>query len=195
VDDEADLREVLGRILGKAGWRSIPHESGEAFLAAVQPSHPSCVLLDLVMPGMDGIEVQQELSRRAIDIPIIFLSGGGTIAVATRAMLSGALDFLVKPFSSEVLLNRIERALLEDLRRVERAAERQRVLSLTAREAAVCDLLIQGLGSKQIAAKLSISDRTVEHHRERILKKTQTANTAELASLYARTRGSGSGPG
>jgi len=189
VDDEEPLRQALARIIGKAGWATQTYESGNEFLKQLEDVHPACVVLDLLMPGATGMEVQQELIARSIDIPVIFLTGQGTIMAATTALLTGAVDFLVKPVKTEILLQRIDSALKEDIRRVELATCRRRIASLSVREHEICGLLVRGLGSKQIAQELSLSVRTVEHHRERILKKTETANTAELASLLALARG------
>ncbi|MEO6709662.1 MAG: response regulator [Planctomycetota bacterium] len=188
VDDEEELRSTLAMMVEKAGWIARPCASGAELLLQLDDTHPACIVLDLSMPIANGFEVQRELLLRDVDVPVIFLTGEGTIPSAVRALREGALDFIEKPVPMAVLIEAIENALLQDARRVGLASLRRRISSLTKREIEIGDLLARGMGSKQIGRGLSISVRTVEHHRERILMKTETANTAEFVCLYASAR-------
>ncbi|MEO6710893.1 MAG: response regulator [Planctomycetota bacterium] len=195
VDDDEAHRRTVARIVERAGWPSRQCDSGAELQRQLDGTHPACIVLDHSMPIANGIEVQRDLLSRGVDLPVIFLTGGGSIPFAVEALRGGALDYMQKPVDPALLVERIEAAMVADSRRVELASMRQRFETLTEREVEICSLLARGLASKQIAKELSISSRTVEHHRERILKKTGTANIAELASLYTLARGSPLEPG
>src|SRR5512137_1642485 len=161
VDDDADVRGAVGMLLSSAGLSVKTCSDGEELLARLSPDAPGCVLLDLRMPRMSGLEVQRELLDRGLLQPVVFLSGHGDIPIAMRAVQAGALDFLEKPFRDEQLLEAIDRAFAVDReRRAEREARAQaraRLAALTPREAAVANLIVEGLTSSEIAERLKLS--------------------------------------
>ena len=190
VDDDAGIRRSLASALSKRGIDIKTFESAQSFLDAYKPGDPGCLLLDLSMPGMTGLELQQELARSAVNIPIIFITGHGSIPDSVQAIKAGAIDFLEKPFSVSTVLERIDEAFAADFaqrsQQEYRAAVLARFESLTEREREVMHLLIGGAAtssSKQIAAELGISHRTIDHHRARIMEKTQARSVTELAWL------------
>ncbi len=179
--------------LSQKGIEVEPFDSATAFLEAYSADMDGCLLLDLSMPGMTGLELQQELVKSAAGIPIIFITGDGKIPQSVQAIKAGAIDFLEKPFDMDTLLSRIDEAFAESaIRRAEdeyRSSIRARFDTLTERERDVMRLLIAdpAASSKTIAATLGISHRTVDHHRARIMAKTQSRSVAELARLAAWT--------
>ena len=188
VDDDAGIRRSLASALSKRNIDIRTFESAQAFLDSYEPGEPGCLLLDLSMPGMTGLELQQELSRARVSIPIIFITGHGSIQQSVQAIKAGAIDFLEKPFSVSTVLERIDEACAADFeqraRREYRATVQARFESLTAREREVMRLLVAGAAtasSKQIATELGISHRTVDHHRARIMEKTRARSVTELA--------------
>lgn len=184
VDDEADVRDALKLLLASAGYDAEAHASADEFLAAYQPGRPGCLVLDVRMPGMDGITAQQVLPEHGIDLPIVFISGHGDIPMAVRAVQEGALDFLEKPFSDDALLDCVQRALEQDREQRAQADERAAVeaclATLTPREREVLDKLLEGKVNKIIARELDASTRTVEIHRARVLQKMEVDNAAQL---------------
>lgn len=187
VDDDDAVRHGLTMLLQADGLRVDTYASGEAVLAACSPEWQGCMLLDLNLQGMDGLELQAELQRRGVRLPVLFLTGCGDIPTTVRAMKAGASDFLTKPVRGEKLIPLIRAALArnsEELAR-ERAtrAQRQRLEQLTRRELEILRLAVAGHTNKAIARLLAISHRTVEVHRSRILAKTQAGNLLELACL------------
>jgi two-component system response regulator FixJ len=176
-------------MLDGAGLPVECYPGGESFLAAYGEDRPGCLLLDVAMPGMSGLEVQQALKAQGLEIPIVFLTGHGDIPMAVKATQAGALDFLEKPAIGPTLLDRVHRALALDQEC--RAAQdgtraaRRHYARLTPREREVMALVAAGLSSKHIAQKLGLSHRTVEVHRTRIMDKMGARNVAELASLAA----------
>lgn len=190
VDDDASIRYSLGMLLEADGYFVKTYKSGEDFLAAVDCDGTGCVILDLCMPGMGGLEVQAELCRRDSRLPIIFLSGVGDIPTTVDAIKAGAEDFLTKPTDSEVLLGKV-RALVDKARHhqaVNREGDelRARLNELTDRERQILGMAISGQSSKGIAQVLGLSQRTVENHRLRINKKLQTGNLLEFFHRAAR---------
>jgi FixJ family two-component response regulator len=189
VDDDAAMRESMALMLDQAGFRVRTFPSAETFLESCEPADPGCLVLDLRMPGMGGLDLQRILTRRGYRIPIIFLSAFGDVPATVRAIQGGALDFLEKPVSMEVLIGRVRQSLEEDRRRRSLAAEELRVRALfeqlTAREREVMELAIKGLVNKVIASRLGISRRTVENHRARVMEKMGVGNIAELCQLAA----------
>ncbi|MDD4880761.1 MAG: response regulator [Gallionellaceae bacterium] len=190
VDDDSSIRYSLGMLLETEGFSVQTHKSGEDFLAAYDHSSQGCLILDLCMPGMGGLEVQAELVKQGARLPIIFLSGVGDIPATVDAMRAGAEDFLTKPTDSSVLLDKV-RALLDKSYRVEAAAKegeilRARLDELTGREREILGMAISGQSSKGIAQQLGLSQRTVENHRLRINKKLQTGNLLEFYHRAAR---------
>lgn len=187
VDDDASVRDGLALQLEAAGFAVAAFASAEEFLGAPLPDGPGCLVLDVRMPGMSGPELQQELLVRGAYLPIIFLTGYGDIPLAVKTIQSGAVDFLTKPVDGQVLLERVQAALrlAEQARQRESnyQAIRQRLAGLTERERQVLELAIAGHANKEISRILSISARTVEHHRSHILLKTGAANLFELARM------------
>jgi two-component system response regulator FixJ len=193
VDDDEALREALTQLLENAGLAVEAFAAGPAFLAAYEEGRPGCLLLDVAMPGMSGLEVQAELKQRDLKIPIVFLTGHGDIPMAVKAVQSGATDFLEKPFHADVLVERIQKALALDVecRQMEQQSSsiRQRHDQLTSREREVMALVVDGFSSKEIAIELGISFRTVEVHRTHVMHKMAAGNLAELVNLAAFCRG------
>lgn len=189
VDDDPAMRDSLTLMLELAGYRVRSFASPQDFLEALSAVEPGCLLLDQRMPEMSGIDLQERLLARGCLLPIIFLSAFGDVPTTVRAIRGGAIDFLEKPTSRDILLQRIEAALAEDRkRRAEAAMESeilQRFRQLTPREQDVMSLTTQGLTNKDIARQLGISPRTVENHRSRMMFKMGAANFAELCRLSA----------
>lgn len=190
VDDDGDLREALRQLLEVAGLEVECHPDGEAFLTAYRGDRAGCLLLDVAMPGVNGLEVQEALKERGLGIPIVFLTGHGDIPMAVKAVQAGAVDFLEKPVQGGLLLDRVRRALeLDRERRVSQAGIyeiRRRYARLSPREQEVMALVVAGLSSKDIALKLGLSHRTVEIHRTHIMHKMGAQNVAELVNLARR---------
>jgi two-component system response regulator FixJ len=184
VDDEYAVRDSLGLLIESTGQTVRSFASAEAFLDNYDPKQPGCLLLDVRMPSMSGLELQAELLRREISIPIIFISGHAGIPDSAKAFRAGAVDFLEKPFDNETLLKRIEEALKKDSADREQINEhreiKKRLDHLTMREKEVLSLILQGLSSKEIARLLNISNRTVEAHRASLMEKMQVKSLAEL---------------
>jgi FixJ family two-component response regulator len=187
VDDDRAFRTAIGRLLAAAGHTPRLHESPSAFLAADVSEGPACLILDLRMPGADGLDLQSELNARAVSHPVIFLSGHGDIPSTVQAMRGGALDFLTKPVATRELLDAIDRALERDLdrhRNLEHLAEiRGRYETLTPRERQVMAGVIAGRLNKQICYTLDAAERTIKTHRSRMMDKMKARSVAELVRL------------
>jgi two-component system response regulator FixJ len=187
VDDDADLRDALVQLLDAAGVAVEGYSDGPSFLAACGEDRPGCVLLDVAMPGMSGLEVHAALKARGSLIPVVFLTGHGDIPMAVRAVQAGAVDFLEKPTTGMVLLERVRRALaLDEERRLARASSRdlaERARRLSPREREVMALVVAGSSSKEAARRLGISVRTVEAHRTHVMHKMGASNLAELVAM------------
>jgi FixJ family two-component response regulator len=192
VDDDPAMLEALRRLAASAGLRIETFSSGADFLAACNPDLTGCVLLDLRMPEMNGLEVQARLTSLGITLPIIFLTGHGDVATAVGAMKAGALDFVEKPFDAASLLERILSAFDLDARararRTERSILETRIRRLSARELEVMELLAAGSSVKVIAAELGVSHKTIQVHRSRILEKLEFQTTAQLIRHLALER-------
>jgi RNA polymerase sigma factor (sigma-70 family) len=193
VDDDEDIRRSLKWLLEKEGYEVHLHASADAFLRVYDPNEAGCILLDIRMPGMDGLELQQTLVNRGHSSPIIIVSGHADIPIAVKAVQAGALDVIEKPFNRVRLLEQIEQAVQKDqelrARRQESAAIEERLARLTPREHEVMGYVIRGKTAREIGEDLDLSSRTVEKHRERVMKKMEVDSTAELLLLLAARRG------
>jgi two-component system, LuxR family, response regulator FixJ len=184
IDDDASVRDSINLILALKGMRTQMFSSAEEFLEAYRPEWRGCILTDLQMPKMTGLELQKTLHDRGILLPVVVLTAHGDVPTTRVAMKGGAFDFLEKPVDDEVLLDVLKNAIHEDLHRhaAERAedATRSRLARLTPREREVLDLLVEGLSQREIAARLVISPRTVEVYKARMMEKLQCRSLAEL---------------
>ena len=189
VDDDAAIRDALAQLLGTAGLQVEAHADGPAFLAAYEEDRSGCLLLDMAMPGMTGLEVQAALKARGSEIPILFLTGHGDIPMAVQAVQAGAVDFLEKPIKGAALLERVQRALALDQEWSQAQGRTQAIQQcharLSPREREILALIVSGLTSKEAARKLGISPRTVEVHRTHVMHKMGAANLAELVNMAA----------
>lgn len=187
IDDEEGMRNALRRVLAGAGYAVRTYASAAAFLDTYQPEQPGCLLLDINMPGMSGPELHDVLAKREIPLPIIYLTGFASVPVAVRAMKSGALDFLEKPFDTAVLLDYVRHALDVDRQRratdADRRTIRQGMATLTPRERQIMDHMVAGRSNKEAALALDISVRTVEVHRARVMQKLGADSLAELVRM------------
>jgi len=193
VDDDAGVRNAMRSLLKSVGLVAALYASAQEFLAAYDPAQPGCLVLDIRMPGMSGMELQQQLNLRGAVLPVIFMSGHGDIPMAVEAMQHGAFDFLQKPFRDQDLLDRIQKAIAKDGERREALGERERIKvhleSLTDREREVMDLMTQGKQNKAIAQDLGVSPRTIEIHRARVMEKMNAQSVAELVRMVLDLRG------
>jgi FixJ family two-component response regulator len=187
VDDDEGVRNSVRFLLKSVGLATRTLGSAQEFLDTYQQSQPGCLVLDVRMPGMSGLELQQQLNLRGATIPVIFITGHGDIPMAVEAMQHGAFDFLQKPFRDQDLIDRIQRALERDARSrsslVEHARIRERLESLTPREREVLVLMTRGKPNKVMAAELGVSQRTVEIHRARVMEKSGAASLAQLVRM------------
>jgi FixJ family two-component response regulator len=190
VDDDGAVRRALELLMKSVGHPCELYPSGEEFLRAYDPDRPGCLVLDVHMSGMSGIDLQERLVKMRAILPIIFVSGQGNIEMAVRTIHAGAVDFLPKPFKDQDLLDRIRECVEVDRKNRELFVEREellaRVRSLTAREKEVMDLLVDGAPNKVIAQDLGISERTVEIHRARVMRKTGADSLARLVRMVAK---------
>ncbi|MDD5114291.1 MAG: response regulator [Methylobacter sp.] len=188
VDDDYAVRDSLGLVFKTAGLNYLTFENAEHFLETYSGGTPGCLLLDMNMPGLNGDELQSELIRRNIRVPIIFLTAHGDIPMSVRAMKAGAVDFLTKPVPSKMLIERVQTVLQHEALTQEQNREKQelceRLNCLTSREMELLPLIVAGKSNKEIARQLDVSHRTIEIHRARVLKKTGATNLMELARLY-----------
>lgn len=187
VDDEADVRAALGMLIRSVGLKPEIYENPQAFLDAYDPERPGCLVLDMRMPGMSGLDLQEKLAGMGQHPPIIMISGHGEIPNAVQAVQSGAVDFLQKPVSDQLLLDRIQQALRLDTENRKQYSERleleQRFATLTTREREVLQGVIAGKLNKTIADELSVSTRTVEIHRSHLMEKMQASSLSALLSM------------
>lgn len=199
VDDEAAIRDSLRWLFSSVDIAAETYDSADAFLTHWSPACPGCLVLDLRMPGMSGLELQQYLKSHGCELPIIFISGHGDIATAVRAMQSGALQFLTKPFSDETLLEHVKQALALDARRraetLRRSSLNARLALLTARERQVLERVVAGAANKTIASDLDINLKTVEMHRANLMRKMHAGSLAELVRLYLSATTPAGAPG
>src|SRR5258706_9808453 len=187
VDDDADVRDALRGLLESAGYPVREFDNAKKVLAEPNISQASCLIADIRMPDMDGLQLQEELNRRQIGLPVIIITGHGDVPLAVRAMKAGAVDFLEKPFDGEFMLDTVRRALTLAERTRDQAALAQlatsRVALLTPREKEVLEHLVAGHSNKIIAYELAISPRTVEIHRGHLMEKMQARSLSNLVKM------------
>ncbi len=186
VDDDISVRESLELLLTNAGWRPQLFESAQAFLGHPRATGPSCLVLDVTLPGLNGLELQRQLADRA-DMPIIFITGYGDVPMSVQAMKAGAVEFLTKPFDNDVLLDAIGGAIERSRAALQQASAmrelRQRHASLTPREREVMVLVVSGLLNKQVGGELGISEITVKAHRGQVMRKMKADSLADLVTM------------
>jgi two-component system, LuxR family, response regulator FixJ len=187
VDDDDGVRASIRVLLKSVGIASTPIASAQNFLASYEVSQPGCLVLDIRMPGMSGLDLQQQLNMRGAAIPVIFVTGHADIPMAVEAMQHGAFDFLQKPFRDQDLIDRVQRALIKDQENRQALKEseriRARLQSLTPREREVLDMITRGKLNKVIAAELGLSQRTVEIHRAHVMEKMAAPSIAQLVRM------------
>jgi two-component system response regulator FixJ len=187
VDDDRAMRESLSWLLDSVGLRVRSYATAAEFLAEHDPAQPGCLVLDVRMPGMSGLDLQAELARRGVELPTIVITGHAEVSMAVRAVKAGAIDFIEKPFSDQLLLDRVRQALEIDLeaREVRRRREdaRRRLATLTTREREVLNLVVAGKANKEIASALGVSPKTVEVHRAHVMSKMCADSLAELIRI------------
>jgi two-component system response regulator FixJ len=187
VDDDSAVRDALKLLLRSVGHAVETYGSAQEFLDAYSEDRPGCLVLDIRMPGMSGLELQQRLNEKHSILPIIFITGHGDVPMAVEAMQAGAVDFIQKPFRDQDLIDRINQALEKDSSNRaalgERNDIRRRLETLTPREREVLDLVVHGKANKVIAGDLKLSQRTVEIHRARVMEKMQASSLAHLVRM------------
>ena len=187
VDDDEAIRKSLRWLIESVDLKVQTFESAQDFLEAYDPDIPGCLVLDVRMKGMSGLDLQERLTQRDIRIPVIILTGHGDVPMAVRAMKSGAVDFLQKPVSDQILLDHIQHALQQDSRGRESRAEdmviQKRVEQLTKREKQVMQHVVNGMSSKEIASELGVSFKTIEAHRAKIMKKMKAKSVPHLIRM------------
>ncbi len=197
VDDDASVREAVSNLLESVGFDAQAFSSTEGFRNAARPDAPSCLVLDIKLPGANGLDFQEVLARAGISIPIVFITAHGDVPMTSRAMKAGAVEFLMKPFQKEDLLAAIHQAVERDRVGRQQDAEiavlRSRFDELTVREREVMDLVVEGLTNKEVAEKLTISEVTTKMHRGQVMRKMMAPSLADLVrmsdKLKTRDRG------
>lgn len=187
VDDDDGVRRAMGTLMESVGYAYVAYASAVEFLRHYDAAQPGCLILDIRMPEMSGLELQQELNQRGLQIPVIFVTGHGDVPMAVDAMKKGAFDFVQKPFRDQDLLDRVNRALQTDAAARQESAGKDEVLhrcgTLTPREKEVMALIVEGKANKVIAMDLNLSERTVEIHRARVMEKMKARSVAQLVKM------------
>jgi FixJ family two-component response regulator len=190
VDDDPSVLKALARLIGTAGYRVKTYDRATAFLESRLPQGPKCLVLDLQMPGLGGLDLQHELAARSLTLPVIFLTGHADVPSSVEAMKAGALDFLTKPARGAVLLEAVRAALEKDKARLKSEHDlesiRRRIAKLSAREYQVFRWVISGSLNKQTAFEIGVSEKTVKFHRARVMQKMEASSVAELTILADR---------
>ena len=190
VDDDISVRESLESLIGSAGWEPQTFGSAQEFLSRPRALAPSCLVLDVNLPDLNGLELQQRIADDRTDMPIIFITGYGDVPMTVRAMKAGAVEFLTKPFGEDVLLSAIRNAIERSCAELERAAElralRDRYASLTTREQEVMSLIVSGCLNKQVGWELGISEITVKAHRGKMMQKMKARSLPDLVNMAAK---------
>ena len=192
VDDDVSVRESLELLIRDENWRPVTFASAQEFLDHPRKRVPSCLVLDLSLPGLNGLELQKQLAIEHVDMPIIFITGHGDVPQSVRAMKAGALEFLTKPLNNDALVsairNAIQRSSLALAQNAETQELRDRYASLTSRERQVMALVVAGLLNKQVGGELGISEITVKAHRGQVMQKMKADSLADLVRMAARLR-------
>lgn len=190
VDDDISVRESLELLIGSAGWLAVTFASAHDFLTHPRVFAPSCLVLDVSLPGLNGLDLQQRVAAERPDMPIIFITGYGDVPMTVRAMKAGAVEFLTKPFGDEALLTAVRNALERSRHALAHEAAMQKVRDayslLTPREREVMALVVSGLLNKQVGGELGISEITVKQHRGQVMRKMGAGSLADLVKMSAR---------
>ncbi|VIO72963.1 Response regulator protein TodT [Bradyrhizobium ivorense] len=190
IDDDISVRESLELLISHAGWQAETFESAQQFLSRPRVSVPNCLILDVRLPGLDGLELQKRVVVDRPDMPIIFITGHGNVPMTVQAMKGGAVEFLTKPFNDSILLNAIQHAISRSDAALRLESEiralRDRYASLSRREQEVMALVVRGLLNKQVGYELGISEITVKAHRGQVMRKMNVASFAELVNIAGR---------
>jgi FixJ family two-component response regulator len=190
VDDDPDVRSLLKKLIQSVGLPAEAFASGQEFLSRPKPEEPACIVLDVRLPGLSGLDLQEKLVQTGVDIPVIFITGFGSVPQSVRAMKAGAVDFIEKPFENQTLLDAVNRALEKSRLALQRRSEMReiddRTKSLTPREYEVFIRIVSGLANKQVADELALSEKTVKIHRANVMRKMQARTFADLVQMAER---------
>jgi FixJ family two-component response regulator len=192
VDDDEAIRDSLSMLMHSVGLRADCYASAQEFLEAYDPDRPGCLILDVRMPGMSGMDLQERLAAMHSMLPIIFLTGHGDVPMAVHAMQAGAVDFVQKPFNEQALLDRIQQTIEQDMKNRKLLGQRddilKRVGTLTPRERQVMELVVDGKANKVIAIDLGVSERTIEIHRARVMQKMKAESLPHLVRMVIKSK-------
>jgi FixJ family two-component response regulator len=192
IEDDALISDQFARLDGTCGFAVATYPTGADFLAAFDPQRPGCIVIDLVLPDMSGIDLLQQLAQRGCRLPVVFMSGLASVTAAVKAIQLGSIDFLEKPFAMAHMVDTVQQALRLDRKRREDGNDRAELLrrfaSLTPREVEVMELVVQGAANKEVAARLGLSPKTIEVHRANVMRKTRARSLAELVRMHVAAR-------